>query len=159
MGEHQQAPVGAGQAEAGKCGVAPGTGAKTGVGRGVEARNANKNRYSPPKLQELFLTTTWFVLASLQSDIGLRGAEKCALEQQIVSLQLSNERNDRQSRQDATKLQDEMQSVRQRLDRADADLIHSRRENIRLGEQVASLEKEARVFYRDNIFLLQKLMF
>jgi hypothetical protein len=28
------------------------------------------------------------------------------------------------------------------LDRADADLMHSRRENLRLTEQVASLERE-----------------
>ncbi|KAG6439834.1 hypothetical protein O3G_MSEX001125, partial [Manduca sexta] len=35
-----------------------------------------------------------------------------------------------------------IQSLRQRLDRADADLVHSRRENLRLSEQIANLEKE-----------------
>ena len=55
---------------------------------------------------------------------------------------MATERNERQAKQEVTRLQAEMQSLRQRLDRADADLIHSRRENIRLTEQVASLEKE-----------------
>jgi serologically defined colon cancer antigen 8 len=82
---------------------------------------------------------------SLQSDIGVNGAEKGALEQQIATLQMTNERNERQAKQEVTRLQAEMQSLRQRLDRADADLIHSRRENIRFSEQVASLEKEIKL--------------
>ncbi|XP_049818676.1 serologically defined colon cancer antigen 8 homolog isoform X6 [Aethina tumida] len=81
-------------------------------------------------------------ILNLQSDIGVSGAEKSALEQQIATLNLANERNERQAKQEAVRLQAEIQSLRQRLDRADADLIHSRRENIRLSEQVASLEKE-----------------
>lgn len=55
---------------------------------------------------------------------------------------MGNERQERQAKQETLRLQAEMQSLRQRLDRADADLIHSRRENIRLTEQVATLEKE-----------------
>lgn len=82
------------------------------------------------------------LLVNLQSDIGLSGAEKSALEQQIATLQMANERTERQNKQEIVRLQAEIQSLRQRLDRADADLIHSRRENIRLTEQVASLEKE-----------------
>ncbi|XP_015833756.1 serologically defined colon cancer antigen 8 homolog isoform X3 [Tribolium castaneum] len=84
-------------------------------------------------------------IMTLQSDIGVNGAEKSALEQQIATLQMTNERNERQSKQEIGRLQAEMQSLRQRLDRADADLIHSRRENIRLTEQVASLEKEIKL--------------
>ncbi|CAH1366130.1 unnamed protein product [Tenebrio molitor] len=84
-------------------------------------------------------------IMSLQSDIGVNGAEKGALEQQIATLQMTNERNERQAKQEVTRLQAEMQSLRQRLDRADADLIHSRRENIRFSEQVASLEKEIKL--------------
>ncbi|XP_031357563.1 serologically defined colon cancer antigen 8 homolog isoform X3 [Photinus pyralis] len=81
-------------------------------------------------------------ISTMQSDIGLSGAEKSALEQQIATQQLSNERIERQNRQEVARLQAELQSLRQRLDRSDADLIHSRRENIRLSEQIASLEKE-----------------
>ncbi|KAL3275545.1 hypothetical protein HHI36_020304 [Cryptolaemus montrouzieri] len=84
-------------------------------------------------------------IITLQSDIGVTGAEKSALEQQISSLQLANERNERHYKQEITRLQAEMQSLRQRSDRADADLIHSRRENLRLNEQVASLEKELKL--------------
>ncbi|KAJ3662136.1 hypothetical protein Zmor_006495 [Zophobas morio] len=84
-------------------------------------------------------------IMTLQSDIGVNGAEKSALEQQIATLQMATERNERQAKQEVTRLQAEMQSLRQRLDRADADLIHSRRENIRLTEQVASLEKEIKL--------------
>ncbi|KAJ8981284.1 hypothetical protein NQ317_004020 [Molorchus minor] len=81
-------------------------------------------------------------LVTLQTDIGVTGAEKSALEQQISTLQMTNERNERQLKQEIARLQAEIQSLRQRLDRADVDLIHSRRENIRLTEQIASLEKE-----------------
>ncbi|KAK9694779.1 Centrosomal colon cancer autoantigen protein family [Popillia japonica] len=84
-------------------------------------------------------------IISLQSDIGVSGAEKSALEQQIATLQMGNERQERQAKQETLRLQAEMQSLRQRLDRADADLIHSRRENIRLTEQVATLEKELKM--------------
>ncbi|XP_017770211.1 PREDICTED: serologically defined colon cancer antigen 8 homolog isoform X2 [Nicrophorus vespilloides] len=81
-------------------------------------------------------------IITLQSDIGVSGAEKSALEQQISSLQMANERNERQSKQEVARMQVEMQSLRQRLDRADADSIHSKRENIRLTELIAALEKE-----------------
>nr|CAH7757761.1 unnamed protein product [Callosobruchus chinensis] len=81
-------------------------------------------------------------IINLQSDIGTTGAEKSALEQQIATLQMANERTERQYKQEITRLETEVQSLRQRLDRADADLIHSRRENLRLNEQIASLEKE-----------------
>ncbi|CAH1968845.1 unnamed protein product [Acanthoscelides obtectus] len=81
-------------------------------------------------------------IINLQSDIGATGAEKSALEQQIATLQMANERTERQYKQEITRLETEVQSFRQRLDRADADLIHSRRENLRLNEQIASLQKE-----------------
>lgn len=55
---------------------------------------------------------------------------------------MMNERNDRQNKQEVARLHVEMQSLRQRLDRADADLIHSRRENVRLNDEIASLEKQ-----------------
>lgn len=90
----------------------------------------------------LAINSDFFLLVNLQSDIGMSGAEKSALEQQIATLQMANERTERQNKQEIVRLQAEIQSLRQRLDRADADLIHSRRENIRLTEQVASLEKE-----------------
>lgn len=83
----------------------------------------------------------------------MSGAEKSALEQQIATLNLANERNERQAKQEAVRLQAEIQSLRQRLDRADADLIHSRRENIRLSEQVASLEKEVQYNKKINKFI------
>ncbi|GLV42685.1 uncharacterized protein CBL_03425 [Carabus blaptoides fortunei] len=80
--------------------------------------------------------------AGLQSDLATSSAEKGALEQQISSLHLAVERAERQAKQESNRLQAEIQSLRQRLDRGDADLLHSRRENLRLTEQVASLEKE-----------------
>lgn len=72
-------------------------------------------------------------------------AERGSLEQQIASLHLAVERSERQGKQEANRLQAEVQSLRQRLDRADADLLHSRRENLRLSEQVAGLEKEVKI--------------
>lgn len=91
------------------------------------------------------------LLASLQSDIGVTGAEKSALEQQISTLQISNERSERQGKQEVARMQVELQSLRQRLDRADADLIHSRRENVRLNEQIAALEKEVTTYKISSI--------
>lgn len=43
-----------------------------------------------------------------------------------------------------------IQSLRQRLDRADADLVHSRRENLRLSEQISNLEKEVKSNKNNN---------
>lgn len=52
------------------------------------------------------------------------------------------ERCDRQGKVDASRLNAENSSLRQRMDRADADLLHSRRENLRLCDQISNLEKE-----------------
>ena len=52
------------------------------------------------------------------------------------------ERCDRQGKAEISRLNAENSSLRQRLDRADADLLHSRRENLRLCDQISSLEKE-----------------
>lgn len=91
-------------------------------------------------------------LAVLQSDLTTSAAERSALEQQIATLNLAIERSERQSKQESSRLQAEIQSLRQRLDRADADLLHSRRENLRLSDQVASLEKEVRIFFLLSYF-------
>lgn len=52
------------------------------------------------------------------------------------------ERCDRQGKVEASRLNAENSSLRQRMDRADADLLHSRRENLRLCDQISNLEKE-----------------
>ncbi|PNF25780.1 hypothetical protein B7P43_G12374, partial [Cryptotermes secundus] len=85
----------------------------------------------------------------LQNKIGLLQAElvqaavdRGSLEQELASSKLAVERAERDGRQEVSKLQAEVAALRQRLDRADADLMHSRRENLRLAEQVASLERE-----------------
>lgn len=49
---------------------------------------------------------------------------------------------ERQARQEQKKSEAEINSYKQRLERADADLVYCRRENLRLSEQIASLEKE-----------------
>ncbi|KAJ6646800.1 Serologically defined colon cancer antigen 8 like [Pseudolycoriella hygida] len=80
--------------------------------------------------------------ASLLSDVAQVNAEKQSLEQEITSLRLQLERADRQSKVETSRLNAEIVSLRQRLDRSDADLLHSRRENLRLGDQISSLEKD-----------------
>lgn len=82
--------------------------------------------------------------ASLLSDVAQVNAEKQSLEQEITSLRLQLERAERQSKVEASRLNAEIISLRQRLDRADADLLSSKRENLRLSDQVASLEKEVK---------------
>nr|XP_026483965.1 serologically defined colon cancer antigen 8 homolog isoform X5 [Vanessa tameamea] len=80
--------------------------------------------------------------ASLQADLAQAHAEKASLEEELASARLAIERHQRQSKHEVNRLNSEIQSLRQRLDRADADLVHSRRENLRLSEQISNLEKE-----------------
>ncbi|XP_020710941.2 serologically defined colon cancer antigen 8 homolog [Athalia rosae] len=81
-------------------------------------------------------------ISAMQSDLSQAVAEKDAAEQEISASKLSAERAERQARQEQNRLQSEINSYKQRLERADADLVHCRRENLRLSEQIASLEKE-----------------
>ncbi|KAM0736717.1 Serologically defined colon cancer antigen 8-like protein [Formica fusca] len=81
-------------------------------------------------------------ISTLQSDLNQALSEKDAAEQEILTSKLITERNERQARQEQSRLQAEINSYKQRLERADADLVHCRRENLRLMEQIASLEKE-----------------
>ncbi|KAI5638290.1 centrosomal colon cancer autoantigen protein family domain-containing protein [Phthorimaea operculella] len=80
--------------------------------------------------------------ATLQADLNQAYAEKASLEEELASARLAIERHQRQAKHETNRLNSEIQSLRQRLDRADADLIHSRRENLRLSEQISNLEKE-----------------
>ncbi|XP_053620925.1 serologically defined colon cancer antigen 8 homolog isoform X2 [Plodia interpunctella] len=80
--------------------------------------------------------------SSLQADLAQAHAEKASLEEELARARLAIERLQRQAKHDANRLNSEIQSLRQRLDRADADLVHSRRENLRLSEQISTLEKE-----------------
>ncbi|XP_049882131.1 serologically defined colon cancer antigen 8 homolog isoform X7 [Pectinophora gossypiella] len=80
--------------------------------------------------------------ASLQADLAQAHAEKASLEEELASARLAIERHQRQAKHETNRLNSEIQSLRQRLDRADADLVHSRRENLRLTEQISTLEKE-----------------
>ncbi|XP_011138334.1 serologically defined colon cancer antigen 8 homolog isoform X2 [Harpegnathos saltator] len=84
-------------------------------------------------------------ISTLQSDLNQALSEKDAAEQEVLTGKLAAERNERQARQEQSRLQTEINSYKQRLERADADLVHCRRENLRLSEQIASLEKEISV--------------
>ncbi|XP_022828753.1 serologically defined colon cancer antigen 8 homolog isoform X1 [Spodoptera litura] len=81
-------------------------------------------------------------ISSLQADLAQAHAEKASLEEELASARLAIERQQRQAKHETNRLNSEIQSLRQRLDRADADLVHSRRENLRLSEQISNLEKE-----------------
>ncbi|XP_071560567.1 serologically defined colon cancer antigen 8 homolog [Temnothorax nylanderi] len=81
-------------------------------------------------------------ISTLQSDLNQALSEKDTAEQEVLTGKLAAERSDRQARQEQSRLQAEINSYKQRLERADADLVHCRRENLRLSEQIASLEKE-----------------
>ncbi|GFG39581.1 hypothetical protein Cfor_01011 [Coptotermes formosanus] len=82
-------------------------------------------------------------IGSLQTELVQAAVDRGSLEQELAASRLAVERAERDGRQEASRLQAEVAALRQRLDRADADLMHSRRENLRLTEQVASLEREA----------------
>jgi len=95
-------------------------------------------------LNLLFLSLKLFVAGSLQTELLSAAAAKGSAEQELAEARLANERAERASRQEIAKLQTEIAALRQRLDRADAESLHSRRENLRLAEQISSLEKEVR---------------
>ncbi|XP_055703546.1 serologically defined colon cancer antigen 8 homolog isoform X2 [Phlebotomus papatasi] len=81
-------------------------------------------------------TSSWL------SDVAQMNAEKQSLEQEITSLRMQLERAERQSKVETSRLNAEVNSLRQRLDRSDGDLLHARRENLRLSDQISALEKE-----------------
>ncbi|XP_043502708.1 serologically defined colon cancer antigen 8 homolog isoform X1 [Polistes fuscatus] len=81
-------------------------------------------------------------ISSLQSDLNQALTEKDMAEQEVIAAKLAAERNDRQTKQEQIRLQTEINAYKQRMERADADLVHCRRENLRLLEQIALLEKE-----------------
>ncbi|PSN34350.1 hypothetical protein C0J52_17268 [Blattella germanica] len=81
-------------------------------------------------------------ISSLQTELVQAAVERGSLEQELAASRLAIERAERDGRQEISRLQAEVAALRQRLDRADADVMHSRRENLRLTEQIASLERE-----------------
>ncbi|KAJ8884272.1 hypothetical protein PR048_016129 [Dryococelus australis] len=83
-----------------------------------------------------------YIAAGLQSEVMQATVERGSVEQELAASRLAAERAERDARQEVSRLQAEVTALRQRLDRADADLMHSRRENLRLAEQIASLERE-----------------
>lgn len=85
-----------------------------------------------------------FPLGNLQNEALTATEEREKLEADLASCRLSVERAERQGRQDVAKLQAEVQTLRSRLDLTDQDLLHSRKENIRLADVIAGLEKEVK---------------
>lgn len=80
--------------------------------------------------------------ANHQSDLAQLNAEKQGLEQEMVSMRLQVEKAERNNKVDSARLNAEINSLRQRLDKGDADVLQARRENLKLSDQIASLEKE-----------------
>ncbi|XP_044015846.1 serologically defined colon cancer antigen 8 homolog isoform X2 [Aphidius gifuensis] len=81
-------------------------------------------------------------ISNLQNDIYQVTTEKDSLEQELATAKLAADRSERHARQEQSRYQSEINSYKQRIERADADIVHCRRENLRLSEQIASLEKE-----------------
>ncbi|XP_076667768.1 serologically defined colon cancer antigen 8 homolog isoform X3 [Andrena cerasifolii] len=81
-------------------------------------------------------------IENLQSELNQLLTEKDVAQQEVLATKLAAERSERQNRQEQSRLQIEVNSYKQRLERTEADLVHVRRENSRLSEQIASLEKE-----------------
>lgn len=80
--------------------------------------------------------------ANHMSDLAQLNAEKQGLEQEIISMRLQVEKAERNGKMDSARLNAEINSLRQRLDKGDADVLQARRENLKLSDQIASLEKE-----------------
>ncbi|XP_046869573.1 serologically defined colon cancer antigen 8 homolog isoform X1 [Drosophila willistoni] len=98
---------------------------------------ANRNSQIEELKMELRANRTTFL-----ADMAQVNAEKQSLEQEITSLRLQLDRAARETKTEAARLNAEINSLRQRLDRGDADLLHSKREILRLNDEIANLEKE-----------------
>ncbi|KAH8417158.1 hypothetical protein KR222_005191, partial [Zaprionus bogoriensis] len=98
---------------------------------------ANRNSQIDELKMELRANRTTFL-----ADMAQVNAEKQSLEQEITSLRLQLDRAARETKTEAARLNAEINSLRQRLDRGDADLLHSKREVLRLNDEIANLEKE-----------------
>ncbi|XP_060648222.1 calponin homology domain-containing protein DDB_G0272472-like isoform X2 [Drosophila nasuta] len=98
---------------------------------------ANRNSQIEELKLELRGNRTTFL-----ADMAQVNAEKQSLEQEITSLRLQLDRAARETKTEAARLNAEINSLRQRLDRGDADLLHSKREVLRLNDEIANLEKE-----------------
>lgn len=101
---------------------------------------ASRNSQIEELKMELRANRTTFL-----ADMAQVNAEKQSLEQDITSLRLQLDRSARETKTEAARLNAEINSLRQRLDRGDADLLHSKREVLRLNDEIANLEKEVRV--------------
>lgn len=101
--------------------------------------------------------------ANHMSDIAQLNAEKQSVEQEVVSMRLQVEKAERNSKVEAARLNAEINSLRQRLDKSDSDVLQARRENLKLSDQIASLEKEVRWrrgwFLKEGRILLLDLFF
>ncbi|XP_068157485.1 serologically defined colon cancer antigen 8 homolog isoform X1 [Drosophila tropicalis] len=98
---------------------------------------ANRNSQIEELKMELRANRTTFL-----ADMAQVNAEKQSLEQEITSLRLQLDRAARETKTEAARLNAEINSLRQRLDRGDADLLHAKREILRLNDEIANLEKE-----------------
>ncbi|XP_064535734.1 serologically defined colon cancer antigen 8 homolog isoform X1 [Drosophila montana] len=98
---------------------------------------ANRNSQIDELKMELRANRTTFL-----ADMAQANAEKQSLEQEITALRLQLDRAARETKTEASRLTAEINSLRQRLDRGDADLLHSKREVLRLNDDIANLEKE-----------------
>lgn len=86
--------------------------------------------------------------ANHMSDVAQLNAEKQGLEQEIISMRLQVEKAERNHKVDAARQNAEINSLRQRLDKGDADVLQARRENLKLSDQIASLEKEVQCAFK-----------
>jgi len=109
---------------------------ETDLKRDVASRNSQIEELK----MELRANRTTFL-----ADMAQVNAEKQSLEQEITSLRLQLDRAARETKTEAARLNAEINSLRQRLDRGDADLLHSKREVLRLNDEIANLEKEVSV--------------
>lgn len=96
--------------------------------------------------------------ANHMSDLAQLNAEKQGLEQEVISMRLQVEKAERNGKVDSARLNAEINSLRQRLDKGDADVLQARRENLKLSDQIASLEKEVRVSPLIVFFKYQQMM-
>lgn len=96
--------------------------------------------------------------ANHMSDVAQLNAEKQGLEQEVISMRMQVEKAERNSKVDAARLNAEINSLRQRLDKGDSDVLQARRENLKLSDQIASLEKEVRFLPRDLFLMRQNYM-
>ncbi|XP_021963842.2 serologically defined colon cancer antigen 8 homolog isoform X3 [Folsomia candida] len=81
-------------------------------------------------------------ISHMQAELGNSITQKSTIEQELINIRLNAEKADRDSRQDAARLQAEINGLRKRLEQSDMELVKSQELIMKLNETISHLQRE-----------------